>query len=212
MCGPHAGCHRPTFARVDGMPTLPAFCTPTPLDKAYRLLNHGPTVLVSSAHAGSHNVMAAAWSMPLDFNPTKVTVVIDKATRTRALVEGSGWFALNIPARALARATVGVGSDSALTTPDKLQRHGIRTFTPPESAVPLVEGCVGWLLCKVLPEPHNQQAYDLFIGEVVHAWADSRVFSNGHWQFDQAPDALRTLHYVAGGQFFVIGESLKVEG
>ena len=32
-----------------------------PLPKAYRLLNHGPTVLVSSAHAGRRNVMAAAW-------------------------------------------------------------------------------------------------------------------------------------------------------
>jgi flavin reductase (DIM6/NTAB) family NADH-FMN oxidoreductase RutF len=87
------------------MNTLPDFCSPVPLDKAYRLLNHGPTVLVSSAHAGEHNVMAAAWSMPLDFQPPKVTVVIDKATRTRTLVEGSGWFALNIPARALAQGT-----------------------------------------------------------------------------------------------------------
>ncbi len=48
-----------------------------PLDKAYRLLNHGPTVLVSSAHAGQQNVMAAAWAMPLDFDPPKVLVVID---------------------------------------------------------------------------------------------------------------------------------------
>jgi hypothetical protein len=36
------------------------------------------------------------------------------------------------------------------------------------------------------------------------------VFINGHWEFDQAPDDLRTLHYVAGGQFFVIGEGMKV--
>ena len=122
------------------MTTLPAFFTPVPLDKAYRLLNHGPTVLVSSAHAGSSNVMAAAWSMPLDFSPPKVTVVIDKATRTRALVEGSGWFALNVPSRALARATVGVGSDSAATMPDKLQRHGLQTFNVAGSALPLVQG------------------------------------------------------------------------
>ncbi len=193
------------------MHTLPDLYSPVPLDKASRLLNHGPTLLVTSAPAGEHNVMAAAWSMPQDFQPPKVTVVIHKATRTRALVEGSGWFALNIPARALAQATLGVGTDSALTTPDKLQRHGIHTFTPQESSVPLVQGCVGWLLCKVLQEPHNQQTYDLFIGEVTHAWADSRVFVNGHWEFDQAPDDLRTLHYVAGGQFFVIGESVKLD-
>ena len=161
---------------------LPAHCTPVPLDKAYRLLNHGPTVLVSSAHAGEHNVMAAAWSMPLDFSPPKVTVVIDKATRTRALVEGSGYFALNVPTRTLAQATLGVGSDSAATVPDKLQRHGIQLFQPEGCHVPLVHGCVGWLLCKLVPEPHNQQTYDLFIGDVTQAWADNRVFTNGHWE------------------------------
>jgi len=40
---------------------------PVPLAKACRLLNHGPTVLVSAAHGGPRNVMAAAWNMPLDF-------------------------------------------------------------------------------------------------------------------------------------------------
>lgn len=188
----------------------PEHAAPVALDKAYRLLNHGPTVLVSSAHGGAVNVMAAAWSMPLDFNPPKVAVVIDKATRTRELVDASGLFALNIPAYALATAILGVGTDSAKTVPDKLQRHGIRSFNAPGSDLPLVHGSVGWLLCKVVPEPHNHQAHDLYIGEVIAAWADSRVFVEGRWQFDQAPAALRTFHYVAGGQFFVIGESLKV--
>ena len=65
-----------------------------PLPKAYLLLNHGPTVLVSSALGDRRNVMAAAWSMPLDFSPPKVAVVIDKATLTRELVEASGEFVL----------------------------------------------------------------------------------------------------------------------
>lgn len=38
------------------------------LRKAYRILNHGPTVLITSAHAGKQNLMAAAWNMPLDFD------------------------------------------------------------------------------------------------------------------------------------------------
>ena len=189
--------------------TLPAHVTPVPLDKAYRLLNHGPTVLVSSAHAGQHNVMAAAWSCPLDFAPPKVTVVIDKATATRALVEGSGLFVLNVPARALATQTVSVGTDSAKDVPDKLERHGVQRFSVPETPVPLVQGCVAWLACRLLPEPHNQQTYDLFIGEVTAAWADGRVFSAGRWHFEDAPPELRTLHYVAGGQFYAIGEPVR---
>lgn len=187
----------------------PLHFSEVPLDKAYRLLNHGPTVLVSSAHDGTHNVMAAAWACPLDFSPPKVTVVIDKATRTRALVEGSNAFVLNLPTTSLAALTFTLGNESALDTPDKLQRHAVPLFHVDASPVPLVSGCAAWLICRVIPEPHNQQTYDLFIGEVTHAFADPRVFSDGRWHFDQAQDALRTLHYVAGGQFFQTGASVE---
>ena len=64
---------------------MPPHLAPVDLAKAYRLLNHGPTVLVSARHQAVDNVMAAAWCCALDFDPPKLTVVIDKATRTRAL-------------------------------------------------------------------------------------------------------------------------------
>ncbi|MGE8317154.1 MAG: flavin reductase family protein [Comamonas sp.] len=190
---------------------MPQHFTAVPLEKSYRLLNHGPTVLVSAEHAGERNAMSAAWACALDFAPPKVTVVIDKATRTRALVEGSGCFALQLPTVPMAALTKAIGTDSAVDLPDKLQRHGVQLFTAPGwPAVPLVEGCAAWLVCRLIPEPHNQQAYDLFIAEVVAAWADERVFRDGHWEFDTAPPELRTLHYVAGGQFYAIGESVRV--
>ena len=191
--------------------TPPAHFTSVPLDKAYRLLNHGPTVLVSAEHAGQRNVMAASWACALDFAPPKVTVVLDKATRTRELVEASGMFALQLPTLPMAAMTVALGTDSAKTHPDKLRQHGVELFyAPSQPTAPLVQGCAAWLVCRVLPEPHNQQAYDLFIGEVVAAWADDRVFRHGHWEFDSAPDSLRTLHSVAGGQFYATGAAGKV--
>lgn len=182
---------------------------PVPLDKAYRLINHGPTVLVSASHGGHVNAMAAAWACALDFSPPKVTVVLDKSTRTRELVEASGVFVLSLPTVAQAQLTVALGTDSAKQVPDKLARLGVQTVPAPGSGAPLVPGCVAWLVCRVVPEPHNQQAYDLFIGEVIDAWADERVFHDGRWFFDQAPDDLRTLHHVAGGQFFAIGRAVN---
>lgn len=62
---------------------------PVDRSRAYRLLNHCPTVLVGSAHDARRNVMAAAWSMPLDFSPPKVAVVIDRNTLTRERVEAA---------------------------------------------------------------------------------------------------------------------------
>jgi flavin reductase (DIM6/NTAB) family NADH-FMN oxidoreductase RutF len=182
---------------------------PVELPRAYRLLNHGPTVLVTAAHGGRRNVMAAAWSVPLDFDPPKLAVVVDKSTATRALIEASGAFALNVPCRAIARQAMAAGSVSArdLAGEDKFAHCGLQAFDGPVLGLPLVAGCVGWIECRVIREPHNEAAYDLFIGEGVSALADPRVFGDGRWHFGPGQDALRTIHYVAGGRFFAIGES-----
>lgn len=182
-----------------------------PLEKAYRLLNHGPTVLVSAQHADVKNVMAAAWACALDFSPPKLTVVLDKVARTRELIEHSGLFAIQVPTVAQLKMTKDVGSSSLADDPDKLAHCAVRLFSIDGFELPFVEGCSAWLACKVLPEPHNQAAYDLFIAEVVGAWADTRVFDNGHWHYQTADPALRSLHYIAGGNFYAIGEALDAD-
>lgn len=190
---------------------MPATRDIVPLSKALRLINHGPTVLVTAAHAGRSNVMAAAWTLPLDFDPPKILAVIASDTFTRELIDASGEFALNVPPRALADATVAVGSVSGRDMPDKFARFGLGTFAARKIAAPLVDGCVAWLECRVIRNTHtarNEKEHDLFIAEVVGAQADTRVFSKGRWHFETAPDDLRTLHHVAGGRFYAIGEAV----
>lgn len=178
---------------------------PVPLDKAYRLLNHGPTVLVSARHGGVDDVMAAAWACALDFSPPKLTVVLDKSSATRALVEASGRLVVQVPTVALLELTYQVGHRSLADDPAKLAASGVELFSPDGHDLPLVAGCAAWLACRIVPEPHNQQTYDLFIAEVEAAWADTRVFRDGHWHFETADPALRSLHYVAGGRFYATG-------
>ena len=86
------------------------------LAHASRLLNPGPTVLVSSAHGKRRNVMAAAWSMPVEFTPPRIAVVIDKSTFTRELVAASGVFAISVPCRAQADLCYTAGSVSGRST------------------------------------------------------------------------------------------------
>ena len=185
---------------------------PVELAKAYRLLNHGPTVLVSAAAEGRRNLMAAAWAMPLDFAPPKVAVVLDKATYTRHLIEASGEFALQVPVRAQVDLVDALGNvsgtdEEALGGRDKFDAFGLATFAGSATGAPLLEGCAAWLECRLLPEPPIQQRYDLFLGEVIAAQADPRVFSSGRWHFE-GQDELRTLHHVAGGHFIVDGEAI----
>ncbi len=179
------------------------------LAKCYRLLNHGPTVLVTSAFEGKQNVMAAAWAMPLDFDPPKMLVVIDKNTYSRHLIDGSGEFILNIPCRAQAAQVLKVGSESG-NDGDKFASSQLQPLAAQKMAAPRVAGCIGYLECKVIQETHNQQKYDLFIGEVIAAQADADVYSEGRWHFD-GHDEKRTLHYISGGAFFSIGDQFTID-
>ncbi len=195
--------------------------------KAYRLLNHGPVTLISSAHNGKRNIMAAAWVTPLDFDPPKVSVVIDKNTYTRELIEAAGTFAINVPCVAQIDTVRNVGTSSGreLQDTDKFALYGLETVAASQIDVPLLVGCVAWLECKIISEPHIQNTYDLFVAEVVAAYADERVFKEGRWSFEghnqeahghkaqnqevhdqETYDRLRTLHHVAGGAFFATGK------
>jgi flavin reductase (DIM6/NTAB) family NADH-FMN oxidoreductase RutF len=87
------------------------------LSHASRLVNHGPTVINSAAHEGRRNLMAAAWSMPVEFTAPRIALVIDKSTFTRDLVKASGRLAINIPCRLQADMCFAVGSDVVAAKP-----------------------------------------------------------------------------------------------
>ena len=177
---------------------------PVALHHASRLVNHGPTALVTTEHDGRRNVMAAAWSMPVEFAPPRIAVVVDKKTYTSELLQASGRFALCLPVPAQADMTFRVGSESGRDLADgidKFARHGIATFAGPVLGLPLIEGCCAWLELTRIAEPHSERAYDTVFGEVVSAQADDRVFANGRWSFRDDNVDWQTLHHLGGGAF-----------
>ncbi|MFA9439459.1 flavin reductase family protein [Uliginosibacterium sp. sgz301328] len=174
---------------------------PVALEHASRLINHGPTVLVTSAAADRRNVMAAAWSMPVEFTPPRIAIVIDKHTWTRELMTASGAFAVCIPCVTGIDLAYAVGSVSGRDG-DKFARFNIEAARGPVLGMPLIEeGCVAWMECRLVREPHTEDAYDTCFAEVVSAAADARVFHDGRWRFDDANTDLHTIHHLGGGNF-----------
>ncbi|GKX58058.1 flavin reductase family protein [Leminorella grimontii] len=186
---------------------------PVDLKHANRLLNHGPTVLITSRDPLSQkrNVMAAAWSTPVEFAPPRVAIVIDKSAWTRELIEASGAFGICIPTAASADLTYGVGSVSGREE-DKFSRFSIPYRDSQTLSVPLLEeGCSAWLECRLLPEVGAQQKYDTLFGEVISASADERIFNRGRWLFDSADPTLFTLHHLGGGGFVSAGRIITAK-
>jgi flavin reductase (DIM6/NTAB) family NADH-FMN oxidoreductase RutF len=176
---------------------------PVALAHASRLVNHGPTVLVTTAHGTQRNVMAAAWSMPVEFTPPRVAVVIDKKTFTRELAMASGGFGLCIPGAALLDLTYAVGSTSGRDG-DKFAQHALEDRRGPVLGLPVLEtGCAAWLECRLIPERHAEDAYDTCFAEVVAAAADPRVFAGGRWSFREDNRELQTIHHLGAGNFVV---------
>lgn len=60
------------------------------LAKAYRLLQVGPTTLISAKYEEIENVMAAAWVSLAGYN--KVVAYVGKQAFTRKLIEKSGYY------------------------------------------------------------------------------------------------------------------------
>jgi flavin reductase (DIM6/NTAB) family NADH-FMN oxidoreductase RutF len=176
---------------------------PVELRHADRLLNHGPVVLITSAAGGRTNVMPAAWTMPLDFDPPLVAAVIAGGTFTRELVDASGELTLSIPPASMLDAVYESGQVDGREV-DKWTRFGFAPLAASKVAAPLVDGCLGWLECRVVDRSLAEKA-DLFVCEAVAAWADEAVFRGGEWRFDD-PER-RSLHHLAAGRFFVTGEA-----
>ena len=178
---------------------------PVALGHASRLINHGPTVFVTSAAAGRRNVMAAAWSMPVEFTPPRIAVVIDKHTWTRELIAASGGFAICVPGAVRVDLLHAVGGESGRDV-DKFARHGIAARPSPTLGVPLIEeGCAGWLECRLISETHAEQAYDTCFADVIASAADARIFADGHWTFNADNADLQTVHHLGGGHFVRAG-------
>lgn len=183
-----------------------------PLENVYRLFNVGGTSLVSAACDGKTDVMPATWVCPLSVTPARVTACIDRPHYTRPLIDKSRMFALALPTMSIVKEVLKLGSVSKNDDPEKLEKSGAKFFKLDGYDMPLVEGCACYVIFKALDEPHIAEAYDLFIGEAVAAWADPRVFDGRHWLFEKAPKELSTIHYVAGGHFYGIGQVVDVDG
>ena len=180
---------------------------PVDLAQAYRLVNHGPVTLVSAAHDGKQNVMAVAWCMALDFKPPKLAVVLAADTYTRELAQASGELVVQVPPRKMLDVVDGVGNCSGRTV-DKFEKFSITFTQGGKVKAPLIDGCTAWLECKILPEEHIAEAYDLFVVEVIAAWSDDDAFTKGRWRED-LPEPMRSVHHIAGGAYVVDGKHIR---
>jgi flavin reductase (DIM6/NTAB) family NADH-FMN oxidoreductase RutF len=181
---------------------------PLELRRSYRLLNHGPVVLVTASHGGEDAVMPLAWNVPLDFEPARVAVVMSAESRTRELVDASGELAISVPPASMLDALYEAGHVSGRDV-DKWARCGFRRMAGSRVKAPLIEGCLAWLECRVIDRSLAEK-FDLLVCEVEAAWVDDAAFRDGEWRFDD-PERT-TVHHASAGKFYLTGAPRTAAG
>lgn len=147
----------------------------------------GVCVAMITAKLGDkENAMPATWTIPVSFSPKLVAINIGLQRYTHEMIRDSKKFAINL----LAEDQVGLaryaGSHSGSDT-DKFKE--IPKFYG-ELDIPLVEGCVASLECKVVDQV-KEGDHTVFTGEVANLYTT-----------DKKPLLMFR------GEYFKLGESL----
>jgi flavin reductase (DIM6/NTAB) family NADH-FMN oxidoreductase RutF len=167
-----------------------------PLARVYTLIEPGPVVLLTTAHAGQRNVMPMSWHSMLEFEPPLIGCLVSNRNHSFRLLQASGECALNIPTAELAQAVVGCGNTSGRRT-DKFERFALTPAPARRIGAPLIEECFASLECRVV-DTRMVPTYCLFVVEVLKAWVAV------------LPEPPRTLHHRGRGTFMVAGETVTL--
>ena len=140
-----------------------------------------PVTLVGATTAGRANFLAVGWVMRVNWQPPLLAVALNKAHFTPKGIREHRTFSVNFPGADLMEKADYCG----LVSGHKVDKSGLfRVFFGELETAPLIEECPLGLECR-LYQVVELPANDLFIGEIVAAYADEDCLTAGQ------PDILK---------------------
>ena len=167
-----------------------------PLSKAYRLIEPGPVVLVTTANEGRANIMTMNWHMVMDFTPL-IGCIIGPWDYSFTALRTTEECVIAIPTVDLASKVVKIGNCSGDEI-DKFKAFGLTPVPAEKVKPPLVAECLANLECRVSDDSMVDR-YSLFILEVVKAWTDPNRGER------------RTIHHNGDGTFVIDGRTINLK-
>ncbi|MBU0687619.1 MAG: flavin reductase family protein [Candidatus Margulisbacteria bacterium] len=177
-----------------------------PLDKAYRLLNHGPVVLISSTLDGKNNIMPIAWQSPVDLDPTRLALIIGDHSHTFKVVGKTKELVVNLPTVELVDKVFSCGKCHGHEV-DKFRKFNLTPEKASKVKAPLIGECVANLECKVVDDK-MMDTHNIFIVEVVAAWVEEGAYDE-FLRVDK-PN-VKTLHHLGADVFTVPAEIIRAK-
>lgn len=149
---------------------------PYPLEHVHRLIEPGPTLLVSTFDGRRANLMTNGFNMPIRHGGL-VGFVLGPWDHSFTALRDSGECVLGIAGSEHAEAIVDVGNHSGADL-DKWEEFGFTPVTPSRVAAPLIGECFANLECRVADDSMVDR-YSLWIVDVVAAWHQPERVGDG---------------------------------
>jgi flavin reductase (DIM6/NTAB) family NADH-FMN oxidoreductase RutF len=167
------------------------------VNEAYRLINHGPVVLVSTRSSfGSYNIAPIAWSCPLEMKPTQILFVTDIDHMTYKNIMDTKEYAISIPHISQVQMVRDLGSVSG-TEVNKFTKFNILSFNAEKVGVKIPENITGWLECRLI-EAIERRYSAIVIGECLNAKVLKGIYNN---RLLVEKREAKTLHHLGGRVF-----------
>ena len=176
--------------------------------KALQMLDHGPTVLIGVQDGSNSrlNLFAVSWIIPCSHKPPLAVFSCNPKNYSHGLINETKEFTVNIPNVSLIDKLHFCGTTSGRN----LYKIEKLALTPVESQLlitPIIKECIAHLECKVV-QSLIAGDHTLYIAEILAASANDEFFE-GTWRFENNDS--RTLHYLGGRRYAVIGEILEAK-
>lgn len=170
-----------------------------PLAKWYRLIGHGPCVLIVSGTMKKANAAPVAWTTPINDEPPLIGISLAESHFTTELIKKNKTFTVNIPDVTLLMKVIGAGSVSGRKG-DKIGKLGFEIEKGKKVPTPHLPQCLGYLECRVR-DSHRYDGVIFFVADVLNAQVRASCFSE-YW----IPSKARTIHHLGGGKFVLPGK------
>lgn len=167
-----------------------------PLNKAYRFLEPGPVVLVSTALDGRANLMAMSYHMMMDDELPLIGCSLGPWNHSYRAFRDTGECVLAVPGADLVQTVVDIGNCSGADV-DKFAAFGLTALPAAQVAAPLVAQCLANLECRIVDD-HMADSHNFFILQAIQAWTDPERAER------------RLIHHNGDGTFSLDGEKLDL--
>lgn len=167
-----------------------------PASKAYRIIEPGPIVMVSTRENGKPNVMTMGFHMMIQHDPALIGCVMGPWNYSYKALGQTGECVIAVPGIDLAETVVDVGNCSGEET-DKIKKFCLKTEAATDVSAPLLTDCLANIECRV--DRSLSRSYNLFILKATRVWVN------------EDRKERRMMHHRGDGTFTIDGDTLDLK-